>query len=204
MQNLEISLYSYRFITETLFPHEQFKPIDVKPGGALHGLTQVFLDKLDPEDAIPVEVLFVARSARELSFKSYKLTPLQEHNLQSATNKVSTSFKKLTHTAELQQLPDLKKKFFERLMQLQHSFPVIKKHQALDPKFCEAFNAVETCLRLNPEKLEVFEKILEDWTNASPQYRARAINFDPFIHSLFDAMKKLTLDSELKPSQESQ
>ncbi len=40
--NLQISLYSYRFISETLFPNKQLKAKDVQPGGRFYCLTQVF------------------------------------------------------------------------------------------------------------------------------------------------------------------
>jgi hypothetical protein len=184
--NLQISLYSYRFIRDTLFPGEEFKSSDVKPGGKLYCLTQVFLDKISSEDILPVELLFTARSD-ESNFRSYKIEN-QESSARLA-KKVSLAFKQLTHQSN--HYTDDAVTFLKRISKFCDRLHTKKEKHELDPKFAAAFEAVEQCLKANSDKLQSFETILSDWSKASPGFRAKAINFDPFIGALCKAIEKL-------------
>lgn len=185
---LQVSLYSYKFISETLFPHEQYKSTDVQPGGKLYYLTQVFLDKISPQHPIPVELLFTARSD-ESNFRAYKINNQQTTALQAPAKKVSQAFKQLTHQST--HIEDNALTFLKKISKFTERLQVHNDRHDLDQKFLRSFEAVEECLKANPEKLRSFETILSDWSKATPGFRAKAINFDPFIGQLWNAIKTL-------------
>lgn len=176
-----LAVYAYRFITETLFPHEQFQSKDVVPGGTLYCFTQVFLDKMDAEKSTPVEVLFGALS-NERAFNQYKNVVQSNSRVFQVSETVSDAFKQLIRKPN-QQSREVAI-FCERLHLLREYCVTAKEHAVIDAKYIRAFEAVESCLRNNYEKVAQFEQILADWTKASPGFRTRAESSDPFIKAL--------------------
>ncbi len=146
-----------------------------------------FLDKIFPEK-IPVELVFIAR-AGEPNFRTYKLPSQGAINPHAA--KVASTFSQLTQ--QVNNTPELVATFLNRLHSLHQSLPEKKKPAEISPKFREAFEAVEQCLHNHPDKLAIFETILSDWSKFTPGSRARAINFDPFIRALWEAIKDISL-----------
>lgn len=176
-----LAVYAYRFITETLFPHEQFQAKDVVPGAALYCFTQVFLDKIDAERSTPVEVLFGARS-NERAFNQYKNVVQSNSRVFQVSEAVSEAFKQLVRKPN-QQSKEVAI-FCEKLHVLQEYCVTVKEHAVIDAKYKQVFEAVEKCLGNHSEKVAQFEQILADWAKASPGFRTRAESADPFIKAL--------------------
>ncbi len=166
---------------ETLFPHENFKAQDVAPGGRLYCLTQVFLDKIDSQDKTSVDLLFISRSS-EQRFSKY-----QKKSLPAVSQAVADAFKKLTH--EKGDLKEYANSLCRSLHTLHDDIEAI--HPQIDERFKAAFDAVESCFRNHPAKLQNFEQLFSDWSKASPGMRARGTDFDPFIKEIDAAIQKI-------------